>query len=371
MIIAVNTRTLSGDAVTARFLLDSFIAIAAQHPSHEFVFIAEKELAVAGLDNVTTLTVKQQSNNPLLWKLWYNYQLPSALRKIKANVLVSLDGICSLRTKLPQCLVVNDIEFLQHPEWYQKKYSSFARSNTAACLQKATSVIGFSEHVKSELSTKYKIVSSKIEVVAPFINKNFQPLSWKDAQSVKEKYSDGNEYFLFNGAIHNRSNLMNLLKAFSLFKKRQKSSMQLIITTAAIPEKDPLMESLRLYKYRSELKVLAGLEATEIHAITAAAYCSINLSSSIGDINFLLSAMQSQVPVIAGASVAAKEILGAAALYTDTSSPAAIAEQLMLVFKDENRHSKLMKAGTEQAAKYSADKSGSLLLEKILAAAAQ
>lgn len=143
MIIAVNTRILSGDAVTARFLLDSFIAVAAQNPSQQFVFIAEKELAVTDLDNVKTLVVKQQSNNPLLWKLWYNYQLPSALRKIKANVLVSLDGSCSLRTKLPQCLVVNDIEFLHHPEWYQKKYSSFARSNTAACLQKATSVISF------------------------------------------------------------------------------------------------------------------------------------------------------------------------------------------------------------------------------------
>jgi glycosyltransferase involved in cell wall biosynthesis len=371
MIIAVNTRTLSGDAVTARFLLDSFIAIAAQHPSHEFVFIAEKELAVADLDNVKTLTVKQQSNNPLLWKLWYNYQLPSALRKIKANVLVSLDGICSLRTKLPQCFVINDIEFLQHPEWYQKKHISFARSNTAACLQKAISVISFSEQVKSELSTKYKIAASKIEVIAPLINKKYQPLHWKGAQSVKEKYSNGNEYFLFSGAIHDRSNLMNLLKAFSLFKKRQKSSMQLVITTAAIPEKDPFMENLRLYKYRNEVKVLAGLDVAEVQAITAAAYCSINLSSSIGDINFLLSAMQSQVPVVAGATAVAKEILGAAALYTDTSSPTAIAELLMLVFKDENRHSELMKAGAEQAAKYSADKSGPLLLQKILAAAAQ
>jgi glycosyltransferase involved in cell wall biosynthesis len=35
---------------------------------------------------------------------------------------------------------------------------------------------------------------------------------------------------VYAGAIHPRKNLMNLLKAFSIFKKRQQTNMKLMLT---------------------------------------------------------------------------------------------------------------------------------------------
>lgn len=372
MIIAVNTRILSGDTRAGKFLLDTLVIIAAGNPAHQFVFITENDLTtIPVLANVKKIVIKQQTNSSLLWKLWYNYKLPSTLRKASADVLLSANGVCSLRTKVPQCLMVNDIDFIHHPEWYDKKYLSFIRLNIAACLQKATSIITLSAHTKNEIIGKYKTGGYKIATVYPGASNGYQPINSEAREAIKEKYADGKEYFLFNGAIHAKSNLVNLLKAFSIFKKRQKSSMHLIIATAIIPEKDTFIESLRLYKYRSELKILAGLDETEIHPVTAAAYSCINLSPSGADINILLNSMQSAVPVIAGNNTAAKEILGDAALYANPSSFEAIAEQLMLLYKDENKRNELIKKGIELASKYTADKTAQQLWQKILAAASQ
>src|SRR4051812_30803811 len=111
MVIAINTRILSGDTATRKFLLEIFTRIAAENKAHQFYFISEAEFSKKELlPNVHHVVIKQQSTNTLLWKVWYNYKLPSLLRKIKADVLFTADGFASLRTKVPQCLLINDAD---------------------------------------------------------------------------------------------------------------------------------------------------------------------------------------------------------------------------------------------------------------------
>lgn len=363
---------LSGDTAAAAYLMDLFSAVAAAQPQHQFFFITENaHTAITETHNVKKLLLPQQSGNPLLWKLWYHYKVPVAIRKIKADVLVSAAGIFSLRTRQPQCLLLNDLWLLHHPEWYSKRYVSFAKSNLAVGLQKAQSVVTFSAFTKNELAGKYKTGGPSIQVVYPAINKNDQPIEWKARELVKEKYAGGKEFFLFHGAIHSRSNLINLLKAFSFFKKRQKSSMQLLISTGNLPAKNTFVESLRLYKYRNEVQLLPGIAAAELHSLTAAAYAGINLSPFTSDIHFLQHAIQSGVPVIAGDTGTATEMLGQAALYADAASHENIAEQLMLLYKDENRRNELIKKGWAQAALHSFAETSSSLWQNIQAIAKQ
>ena len=156
MIIAINTRMLSGDAATGKFLLEVFLMLAWQNSSHEFVFITERELTeTSSLHNVKRVLLPQRSASLLRWKLWYNYKLPAVLRKEKAAVLLSVDSTCSLRTRVPQCMLVNDLEFDRQPGWFDKRYVRFLRSGLNSFLQKASLVITFSEHTKNELISKY------------------------------------------------------------------------------------------------------------------------------------------------------------------------------------------------------------------------
>lgn len=361
MIIAVNTRILSGDEAAAALLISRINSIASRNNQHQFYFISNEELPASLLNNVNNVVIKQASANPLLWKLWYNYKLPAALKKIKAELLISADAVCSLRTTLPQFVLVNDIEFFYHPEWYNKKYVSFIKNNLPAFLQTAKAVITVSEWMKKEIANRYATEENKIAIASGYSSKQYQPLSWEEKNKVKECYTGGNEYFLFSGAIHSRSNLTNLLKAFSLFKKRQKSSMQLVLLAKNIPAKNEFVESLRLYKYRSEVKLLEGLNEAESISVTASAWCAINLSPLYSDINFLQKALLCEVPAIAGDGAQCKELLKEAVLYADRNSIESIAEQLILIYKDENRYSKLVDNGKQLTKSQQKDK----LLEQI------
>ncbi len=347
MVIAVNTRVLSGDEAAAALLISSVKDIAAENSGHQFYFISNKELPAPVLINVKNIVIKQEAANPLLWKLWYNYKLPAALKKIKAEILISADAVCSLRTELPQCIVLNDIEFLHHPEWYNKRYVSFIKTNLPAFLQKAKTVITVSEWMKKEIANRYAAEENKVAVASGYSSKQYQPLSWEEKSKVKERYTGGNEYFLFSGTIHTRSNLTTLLKAFSLFKKRQKSSMQLVLLVKNMPAKNEFVESLRLYKYRNEVKLIEGLSENEIIELTASAWCAINLSPLYSDINFLQKALLCEVPAVAGNSAQCKELLKESALYANSNSIESVAEQLMLVYKDEDRYSELVENGKQ------------------------
>lgn len=346
MVIAINTRILSGDTAAAKLLVSYFTNIAAADPGRQFYFISEKDdMPVSALSNVKNIVIKQDSSSTLMWKLWYNYKLPSALKKIKADVLVSADGICSLRTKLPQYVLVNDLEYLNNPEWYSKKYNSFIKSTMLASLKKAKSIITFSTSCKNEIIDKFKIEERKIAIESYGSNKKYHPFNWEEREEIKEKYAEGNEYFLFNGAINSSSNLTNLLKAFSQFKKRQKSSMQLLLLTDTIPAKNEFVDSLRLYKYRNEVKLISALDEEEIFSITASAWCAVNLSPLHSDIHFLQNVLCCEVPVISGNSAQAYELLGDAALYASPAFVDTIAAQLMLIYKDENKRTELIGKG--------------------------
>ena len=165
MVIAINTRSLSGNNETGNLLTHSFTKLAEINPAHSFLFISNQplSLSIPALKNVETILLSQQSQNPLLWKLWYNYKLPAVLKKKKVDVIVHSDIICSLRTKVHQLITVSDLAFLQQPAWLEKKYGRLARTNTPAYLSKAKNIFILSQDVKNKVIDKYKKEPEKWE----------------------------------------------------------------------------------------------------------------------------------------------------------------------------------------------------------------
>lgn len=121
--------------------------------------------------------------------------------------------------------------------------------------------------------------------------------------------------------------------------------MQLVLLVDKIPVKDTFVDSLRLYKYRNEVKLITGLGEEHIIGLTAAALCAVHLSPLYSDLHFLQSAVSCEVPVIACNTKQAEELLKDAALYADPFSIDSIAAQLMLVYKDEKKQTELVENG--------------------------
>ena len=372
MRIAVTTRFLLNDYLEGYgyFIYEAFIRITTNHPEHEFIFIFDRpfdERFVFG-KNVKAVVTGPPARHPLLWKLWYDFRVPSIIKKYKADVLVSCDGFCSLTTKVPQCLVLHDLAFLHHPSFIKRSHLLFYKKYTPKFLGKAKTVATVSEFSKKDILTHYKIEPDKVDVVFSAAKDIFHPAGEEEKAATKNKYSEGKEYFLYAGAIHPRKNLMTLLKAFSVFKKRQQTNMKLILTGRLAWKYESFAESLKSYKYRNDLVMTGYVQEVELVKIIGAAYGLVYPSLLEGFGVPVLEAMQCDVPVITSINSSMQEIAKDAALFADATSYNDIADKMMMLYKDETLRKQLIEKGRLTAGQYSWNKTADLLWKSIVKA---
>jgi glycosyltransferase involved in cell wall biosynthesis len=366
MIIAVNTRLnkeMQPEGYKA-FLFSILDYVTAKFPQHQFLYIFDGpyDQKMVFAKNVLPIIAGPKTNHSLRLQYWLNYKIPALLRKHKAAVFLSLEGICSLRTKIPQYLLISDLGFLQSPPLIKKTQTRFYKKYTAAFLAKAKAVATVSEYSKNVIADHYKIAADNIAVVHPGVDGIFKPLGWEEQEIIKEKYADGKAYFLCG----TNSNLINLLKAFSFFKKRQKSSMLLLITGNT---DENFKTAFKSYKLRNEVKLLEDLDKAELAKITASAYAMV-YPVLYDDIALpALQALTCNVPVITSDTEPMPSVFGEAALYFNPENFEDIAQKMMLIFKDEEKAKELVKAGNELMKQYQLDKNADLLMQCILKAA--
>ena len=342
MIIGVDISRISeeGGDDYSQFIAELLRQCLRQQGENLFVVLSERPLPPF----LQTLPIQTQlkkpwSNTPLIRKYWYDIKLPKVLKKHKATVFLTFSGFCSLRTKVPQCLVVPSLEIFHNKNILQ----FFAKSSPQKRLKKAQTIITFSASVKQQLVERYKINESKISVLPLAANDDFKPLSWEEKTVIKERYTQGREYFIVTSYIELKEQLVDLLKAFSFFKKRQQSGMKLMFAGNIGMGKKIMEELLSTYKYRND--VLFVNEEKE--KIIAAAYAMIYTSSLRSYCLPVWQAINCEVPVVAVQEPMIEECTQANALFFTKGSVNELAEQMMYIYKDENERNRLIQNGRE------------------------
>ncbi|MEJ8817522.1 glycosyltransferase family 4 protein [Lacibacter sp. H407] len=359
MVIAINTKALLPGKMEGYgyYIEEIFSRIAIRHPEHQFYFLFDRpfDQRFVYATNIQPVIVNPQARLPILWQLWYNWKLPAVLRKIKADVFVSPDGFCSLRTKVPQCLVVHDLAFLHYPHFINKPHLRFYKKYTGRFLEKAKLVVTVSAFSKNDIISHYPIKPDKIHIAGNAPNVVFQPLEFEEKERIKERYSAGCEYFIYTGSVHPRKNLINLLKAFSQFKKWQRSNMKLVIAGRLAWKTDEFTKLLSTFKFRNDVILTGYLEKKELAALVASAYAMVYPSFFEGFGVPPLEALQCHVPAIVSNNSAMPEVGGDAYLYIDPERVDDMAEKMLLIYKDEALRSRLIENGKKRLPQFSWD----------------
>ncbi|MDB5190906.1 MAG: D-inositol 3-phosphate glycosyltransferase [Segetibacter sp.] len=369
MRIAVNTRFLANEKWDGylAFINEVFIRLAKNHPEHEFLFLADNSFdsSISLPKNVEVIVASAPLKNLLTFKWWLDIKLRFVLKKHKVDLLVNTSGFCSLTTAVPQLLIVPDLTFLLQPTFVAKLHQLFFKRYMPLFVGKAKAVVTTSHFIKNNVISHYKLEENKVTNIGIAAKEIFKPIEWQEREELKDKYAEGNEYFLFEGGNEPQKNVMNVLKAFSIFKKWQKTNMKLLVTGDFSSKHDDTLEKLKTYKYRSEVKLTGKLEDEAFSKVLASSYAlispSVYESFSIG----LLAAMQSEVPIITSNNSTLEEVAGDAALFVDPLDPNVIAEQMKRMYKDENLRSELIRKGTIRAREFSFEKTVDLLGEAI------
>jgi glycosyltransferase involved in cell wall biosynthesis len=367
MKIAVDTRNLAAGSPGEYtvFQYEVLKRITRNNPSHEFLFFFGRscDSRFVFAENITPVITGPVTRNPLLWKWWYDVKLPALLKKYKVDLFVSCNGLCSLRTPVPQCMIVHDLAFLHYPSFFKRVHLFFYKHYTPEFLQKANAIATLSEFSKKDIMAAYKVNADRIDVVYSAARDIFGPAGEKEKELTKERYTDGKNYFIYTGISHPCKNLINLLKAFSIFKKRQQSNWKLVLTGRPA---NRFTEMLRTYKYRDEVVLTGETEENELAKITGSAYALVYPSLCEGFGMPVLEAMSSRVPVIASANSPMQEVAGDAALYADPTDQQDIADKMMRLYKDESLRQVLIEKGEQKARSYSWDRTAGLLWQSIL-----
>jgi glycosyltransferase involved in cell wall biosynthesis len=262
-------------------------------------------------------------------------------------------------------MVIHDLGFLHYPAAYRKSHELFYKRYTPRFLSKVEMIATVSHFSKNDIQRQYNIADEKINVVYSGVKEIFHPLNTDQKISIKEKYTNGREFFIYTGALQPRKNLVNLLKAFSLFKKRQHSNWKLVLAGRLAWKNDDFLQLLRTYKYRNDVIITGYISESNLAQLMSSAYAMVYPSLFEGFGVPVLEAMKSGIPVLTSANTSMQEVGGEAALYFDPSSVQDMSEKLMLIYKDEDLRNSLIQKGKQRTAEFSWQRTADILWQCI------
>ena len=157
---------------------------------------------------------------------------------------------------------------------------------------------------------------------------------WSQLAPVRSALTDGNQYLL---AFVDTQDIIPIVKAFSVFKKWQLSTMSLVFVLDTEAEKDKAANLLLGYKYKDavELVVIANFTLEWI----AAAYLTIFSAMNSHRFQFLTYTMRYQIPFLMHQENPEHPFIcsemAKAGEYFDFKQPDVLANHFKLYYKDE------------------------------------
>lgn len=341
--------------------------VAAAHPEHEFHFIFDRPFSKEFLfaPNVIPHILPPQARHPLLYKIWYDYSIPFLLKKIKADLFISPDAMLSLRTSIPQLIVIHDLNFEHYPEDVPAVYTRYLKKRSPLFAAKAKRIVTVSEFSKHDISKLYGTALSKIDVVHNGVHAAYHPISDDEKNTTRTLHSDGKPYFVFVSSIHPRKNLQRLLPAFDIFKEQTQSDVKLVVVGQKFWFNETLQKAFDSMKHKADVVFSGRMDVVDLNKVVASSIASVYPSYFEGFGIPVIEAFQCEAPVITSTETSLPEVAGDAALLVDPFSIQSIADALLTVYEKPEIRAELIEKGKERIKHFSWDISAEKFWESI------
>ena len=355
----------TGEFLFGRYMLEPLLK---QAPGHSWLLISDKKPAMTPdlPEGCRLVVMGPRVLNAPTRTFWYQWRLPRLLRRLQADVFIGARGIISLRSKLPQVLWLHDLMMPWHEGNRSGAYTQNFRRGLPRMLQQARSIV-LPLHCHQPLALalvpgiEARITISGMAPAGPI-----RPASPEEASHIKQQFTGGAEYLLCQYGWQQMPQAIELLLAFSAFKKRLQTGMKLVLAGQGPAGKD-WIEKLSTYKYRHDVILFTETAGNHFQDLLKAAYGHIYLPQMV-TARGLLPGLAAGVPTITLPLPAIQEMAGEAALYVTTAQGENLAARMMQLYKDENQRNRLVRLSLERAAEYTPEKVAQKLWDSILAA---
>lgn len=269
--------------------------------------------------------------------------------------------------KVPGVAVVNDV--LSELPNFQK--NSFIAKKIKKGFMNCTKIIVASQYIKKDL-VSMSIKPDKIEVIHNGIDHSlFYPRTELTGDVVEIKpFAIKRPYFIYAAKMQGPAKKhVELIKAFSIFKKKTGLPHRLILAGAAGPYSDIVHKEVMDCEYASDIFLTGFFPHENLPELYSCADACIVPSVGEGVGMPVLEAMAAGVPVACAKAGALPEIAGSNALFFSPDNVDSMAEAMETIILDKVLRERLFTDGIEWAKRFSWEKTATKTLEVLCQAA--
>jgi glycosyltransferase involved in cell wall biosynthesis len=350
------------------YTINTISRIIRSHPEVDFLLLCDKNFTESYFDfpNTSKYYIFPALRHPVLYVLYMELILPFFLKKHKPDVFLSPDGFLSLISSCPQIPVIHDINFEHYPKDLKLKNRLYYRFFFKRFARKADRIVTVSAFSKQDIVNWYKIDPNKIDIVYNSFNAQFHPLDKVTIDAVRNKWSNGKQYFFFVGSMHPRKNIKRLIVAFNLFKQQTHSDCCLLLAGSILWDQSELENVYNNSSYKTAIIFTGRVSDSELVDLLGGALALSFVPIFEGFGVPIIEAMQSGVPVICSNVTSMPEVAGDAALLVDPLNELDIAGAMQKIYTDMALQQKLIQLGNIQKEKFSWDNSADMLWQTLI-----
>ncbi len=329
----------------------------------------DNEYLIFVKDDVDDSVIRETANFHIVrikggpYPYWEQVLLPAALKKHPVEVLHCTSNTAPLNPGVPMVITLHDIIYLEQTNltkgsWYQIFGNLYRRWNVPKVVNKARRLITVSEFENRNINTYFKFPGNKVVTVHNAAGKQFRKIS--DAATlnqIRQKYSLPDDYVFYLGNTDPRKNLVGVMKALSILKKRNQLSFRLQMLDMDRAYLRSVAESVGDVSVLDHIAFCGYVPEEDLPAIYSMAKLFLYPSLREGFGIPILEAMQCEVPVITSTTSSMPEVAGDAAVLIDPARPDALADAIENTLRDDALRSRLIRDGLSRATAFSWEKS--------------
>lgn len=223
---------------------------------------------------------------------------------------------------------IHDLAPLHYPKFFGRKASLKYKTTAKLASSKALGILTISKTVKEEILEHFPNAKNKISYVYPGLN-SWIELENKNPRKVLDKYSIEDKYIMTLGTLEPRKNHINMIKAYSEFKKKTLSPLKFVVVGKKGWYYDDIFKTVRDLGLEDDVKFLGYVPNQDLSAIYANAEMFVFMSFYEGFGIPPIEAMSLNIKTLVSDIPIFREAYKDMASYTDPHSPAKIATEII------------------------------------------
>jgi glycosyltransferase involved in cell wall biosynthesis len=303
---------------------------------HTFVLYAHQVVSTP-LPNAELRVVPGTSGT-----VWEQYALPQAAALDGLDVFFAPGYTAPLAWSIPTVVLVHDISFVAHPEWFRWREGLRRRIVTRHSSRRARLVLTVSDAARREIVSKLDVPSDRVRRIYPGV----VSLRHEDEPPAREPL------VLFVGSIFNRRHIPDLIRAFTpIARAHPDARLEIVGDNRTYPRED-LPGLVAAVTLQTQVKMRRYVFDADLATLYGRARAFAWLSEYEGFGHPPLEALALGVPSVLLETEVAREVCQDAALYVRLGDISGTTAALNSLLFDEHARARVLAAGPAVLARY-------------------